>query len=291
MRVIKTGVVGGPILGTLAAEQNNFRSLEANADIVLDPDGAGEIKLNSHTQVNAGSSLRLADDNSSNFIGLTAPSNVDANITYTLPGADGANGHVIVTNGAGSLSFTDISFETTDQTTDTGTYYPLLAATAPSTGSFTSVNTSSSRMTFTPSSGTLTVTRLTVGTAADITMTAGSINGVPVGASTASTGAFTTLTASSITETSSIAYKENVTPIDNALEAVTKLAGVIYDRKDGSSTNEAGLIAEEVEKVLPNIVSYKDGKAEGIQYTKLTAYLIEAVKSLTQEVKDLKEGK
>lgn len=291
MRRITTGLQGGPILGSLAAEQNNLKTLESNTDIVLDPDGAGEVKLNSHAQVNSGNALRFADDNNSNYIGLTAPSNVNENLTYTLPGSDGANGHVLVTNGGGSLSFTDISFETTDQTTDTSTYYPLLAGTAPASGSFTSVNTSSSRMTFTPSSGTLAVTRLTVSTAANIVMDNGSINGVPIGASTATTGAFTTLTCSSLTETSSIAYKENVNPINNALDAVTKLSGVVYDRKDGSSVNEAGLIAEEVEKVLPNIVSYKDGKAEGVQYTKLTAYLIEAVKSLTQEVKELKEGR
>ena len=61
------------------------------------------------------------------------------------------------------------------------------------------------------------------------------------------------------------------------------LEGVIYDRKDGSSKREAGLIKEEVEKILPNLV-----KGEGVHYTKLTAYLIEAVKELSAEVTKLK---
>ena len=290
MRRVTTGIIGGPILGTLAVEDNNLKTLEANTDIIIEPNGAGEIRLHKDTQIQDGNELRLADDNSSNYIGLKSPATVNTNVTYTLP-VSPQEGFILTTNASGTLSWVDTNLESVDQTTDTGTYYPLLASNAPANGSITGVNTSSSRMTFTPSSGTLAVTRLTVSTAANIVMDNGSINNVPVGASTASTGAFTTLTANSITETSSIAYKENVTPIDNALEAVTRLAGVIYDRKDGSSTNEAGLIAEEVEKVLPNIISYKDGKAEGIQYTKLTAYLIEAVKSLTQEVKDLKEGK
>lgn len=290
MRRVTTGIIGGPILGTLAVEDNNLKTLEANTDIIIEPNGAGEIRLHKDTQIQDGNELRLADDNSSNYIGLKSPATVNTNVTYTLPESP-QEGFILTTNASGTLSWVDTNLESVDQTTDTGTYYPLLASNAPANGSITGVNTSSSRMTFTPSSGTLAVTRLTVSTAANIVMDNGSINNVPIGASTASTGAFTTLTANSITETSSIAYKENVTPIDNALEAVTRLAGVIYDRKDGSSTNEAGLIAEEVEKVLPNIVSYKDGKAEGIQYTKLTAYLIEAVKSLTQEVKDLKEGK
>ena len=97
-----------------------------------------------------------------------------------------------------------------------------------------------------------------------------------------------TVTVTRLVETSSIAYKENVNPIDNALELVNKLTGVTYDRKDGTSKKEAGLIAEEVAKILPNIVQLnKDGSADGVQYTKLTAYLIEAVKSLTKQVEEL----
>jgi hypothetical protein len=101
----------------------------------------------------------------------------------------------------------------------------------------------------------------------------------------------TGLSATSITETSSIVYKENVNPIMQALDAIVQLTGVTYDRKDGSRTNEAGLIAEEVNKVLPNIVTKNDeGNPEGIQYTKLTAYLIECIKELKSEI-DILKGK
>jgi hypothetical protein len=101
----------------------------------------------------------------------------------------------------------------------------------------------------------------------------------------------TGLSATSITETSSIAYKENVNPIMSALEAIMQLTGVTYDRKDGSRTNEAGLIAEEVNKVLPNLVTKnEEGNPEGIQYTKLTAYLIECIKELKSEI-DILKGK
>ena len=95
-----------------------------------------------------------------------------------------------------------------------------------------------------------------------------------------------------ITETSSIALKENVSPITNALDAIMSLVGVTYDRKDGSRNNEAGLIAEAVDAVLPNLVTHdKDGNAEGVQYSKLTAYLIEAVKALKAEIDELKGKK
>ena len=98
-----------------------------------------------------------------------------------------------------------------------------------------------------------------------------------------------TMTATSIVESSSIALKENVNPITNALAIISQLNGVTYDRKDGSSDNEAGLIAEEVNRVLPNLVSLDDdGKPMGVKYTKLTAYLIEAIKSLKDEIDELK---
>ncbi len=96
------------------------------------------------------------------------------------------------------------------------------------------------------------------------------------------------VTATTVVETSSIAFKENVNPIEDALNKVLQLVGVTYDRKDGSKLNEAGLIAEEVNKVLPNLVSRDDeGNAYGLQYTKLVAYLIESIKTLNTRIEQL----
>ena len=87
-----------------------------------------------------------------------------------------------------------------------------------------------------------------------------------------------------LTELSSIKIKKNIKPIENALETITKLQGVTYDRIDGTKTNEVGLIAEEVEKLIPSLVSYDNkGNVQGLNYSRLVAYLIEAVKEL-QEV-------
>jgi hypothetical protein len=95
----------------------------------------------------------------------------------------------------------------------------------------------------------------------------------------------------SLTESSSIKLKSNINPITGALSSILSLNGVTYDRKDNSVKNEAGLIAEEVESILPNIVA-KDATGEpiGINYTKLTAYVIEAIKELKQEIDTLKSG-
>jgi hypothetical protein len=103
-----------------------------------------------------------------------------------------------------------------------------------------------------------------------------------------STGTFT---ATAIVESSSITLKENIEPIENALDSILKLSGVTYDRRD-TQVHEAGLIAEWVDKVIPELVTKdQNGNAVGIKYSKLSAYLIECVKSLKQEIDELKVEK
>ncbi len=50
-------------------------------------------------------SFKEADDNGSHMITLAAPASVSSNLTFTLPGTDGSDGHVLKTNGSGTLSF------------------------------------------------------------------------------------------------------------------------------------------------------------------------------------------
>jgi hypothetical protein len=98
------------------------------------------------------------------------------------------------------------------------------------------------------------------------------------------------VTATTITETSSIQFKENIRPLANPLLAISQLAGVTYDRRDGTSKDEVGLIAEAVYQVIPELVSLDEhGKPYGIKYTKLTAYLIECIKDLQTQIDQLKK--
>jgi hypothetical protein len=78
---------------------------------------------------------------------------------------------------------------------------------------------------------------------------------------------------------SSRRWKTNIQPLQNALSKVEQLRGVSYDLK-GSGKHEIGVIAEEVGNVVPEVVSYeKNGKdAAGVDYSRLTALLIEATK-------------
>lgn len=272
MRKISTGVQGGPVLGTFTALENNLKTIPNNVDIVFDPNGTGETKVNSHMQINSAQSLKFADADSSNYVALKAPATVASNLTLTLPTGTPSNGQVIKTNASGVLSFASASVPSANNTTSTGTYYVMLSDDADAEdGEVNTLVYSQGKCTFVPSTGTLTAT---VVNSPSFTGTNATLTG--------------TMSAATITETSSIALKENISPIENALDAVLKLAGKMYDRKDGSSKNEIGMIAEEVNEVIPEVVSKdENGNPQAIYYSRLTAYLVEAIKDLKTQVDKL----
>ena len=84
--------------------------------------------------------------------------------------------------------------------------------------------------------------------------------------------------------------KENVVRIENGLSLVEQLRGVRFDWKEGfqQETNtdkgkrQIGVIAQEVEKVLPEVVSEDAQGFKSVNYPTLTAVLIESVKDLKQ---------
>lgn len=290
-RRISTGISGKNVLGSIVAVGNSLRSIVANDDINLEPIGTGIVSSSAHVHINDGKSIRLFDDDTSNHIAFTAPANVASDVTLTFPADTGTAGYVLQTDGTGTLSWAQAVVSVTNNTTDTTTHYPAL--TTSTSGGIDGIRVTNSKLSFVPSTGVLTVTGISTTslsvtgagttTLASVDINGGNIDSTTIGSAGPAAGTFTTLTATSITETSSIVYKENVNPINDALNSVLQLTGVTYDRKDGSAIKEAGLIKEEVEKVLPNVV-----KGDGINYTKLTAYLIEAVKELTDEVNNLK---
>ena len=98
------------------------------------------------------------------------------------------------------------------------------------------------------------------------------------------------VTGASFTPVSSIAHKTNVKTYDNALETVKKLRGVSFNWKD-SGKPSVGLIAEEVDKVIPEVVAHNDKDATGVNYDSLVGVLVEAVKEQQTELDTLREQK
>ena len=89
------------------------------------------------------------------------------------------------------------------------------------------------------------------------------------------------------TESSSIRLKENITPLDPALDKVNQLEAVSYN-KIGADDREVGLIAEDVAELFPEVVTYnEEGQPQGIQYQRLSVILLKAVQELTERVNKL----
>ena len=85
---------------------------------------------------------------------------------------------------------------------------------------------------------------------------------------------------------SDVILKENIKTIDNALDKVTKLRGVEYDYKDNKK-HSIGVIAQEVEEVLPELVNGSEQKS--VAYGNIAAVLIEAIKEQNEVINKMKK--
>jgi hypothetical protein len=97
------------------------------------------------------------------------------------------------------------------------------------------------------------------------------------------------LEAGTFNTTSDISLKENICTFENAMDVVAGLRGVRFTwKKNGIKT--VGLIAQEVEKVLPELIGTNaDTGLKSVSYANMVAVLIEAVKELKAEIEELKK--
>jgi len=94
------------------------------------------------------------------------------------------------------------------------------------------------------------------------------------------------VTASDFNSTSDINLKENIQTVDNALDVINSLRGVKFDWKENNKPSY-GVIAQEIEKILPELVSDTDVKT--VNYNGIIGILIEAVKELSSQIEELKK--
>ena len=92
-----------------------------------------------------------------------------------------------------------------------------------------------------------------------------------------------------LVETSAKKYKKCITSLNPQLDNIKKLSPVEFTWKE-TEREDVGFIAEDVEKVLPKLVSYEDnGELHGVQYSKLTAILVKAIQEQQEQIDKLKE--
>lgn len=91
-------------------------------------------------------------------------------------------------------------------------------------------------------------------------------------------------------------FKKDITPLRGALDKVNNLQGVNYNwrtdeykEKNFSDKRNIGIIAQELEKVVPEVVHTGSDGYKSVEYSKLVPLLIEAIKEQQEEIKQLKE--
>ncbi len=143
----------------------------------------------------------------------------------------------------------------TDETASASTYYPIL--TTATSGTLSTVNVSSTKLSFQPSTG--------------------------------------TVTATDFSATSDERLKNIVQEVDNAIKLVESLRGVEYHWNDmakvigvsNDDRKQVGLIAQDVEKLYPTLVTKGEDGYLRVSYDRLVPILVEAIKELNERVKRL----
>lgn len=171
-RRLTTGEVGGSYGGVNIT--NTEISAAPDLDITVDPAGTGIFRIAGDTQLTSQSDLRFGDSDDSNYVAFQAPATIASNIVWTLPSADGSSGEFLSTNGSGTLSWAAGSVTISDNIADSGTNY--LTFTTATSGDITEARVSSTKLSYQPSTGTLTSVLLTVnGNVASSSSSTGSI--------------------------------------------------------------------------------------------------------------------
>jgi hypothetical protein len=179
------------------------------------------------------------------------------NTTFTSIGSQGqlltaGIGGVPIWTAQSSLSIANTQITGTigativDDTTTASTRYPLFEDAT--SGTLTTVNVSSTKLTYVPSTGTLSSTV--------------------------------------VTSTSDEKLKENIVTISDPIDTIKKLRGVEYNWKDNGNKS-MGVIAQEVEKVLPYLVSENEN-GKTVMYQNMIGLLIEAIKEQQKQIDELR---
>jgi len=92
-----------------------------------------------------------------------------------------------------------------------------------------------------------------------------------------------------ITAYSDESLKDNIKQIEGAVEKVCALRGVEFDRNDlEENPHQIGVIAQEVEKIIPEVVLTHEDGIKSVAYGSLVGLLIEAVKEQQEQINELK---
>ena len=95
-----------------------------------------------------------------------------------------------------------------------------------------------------------------------------------------------------VTAFSDVILKDNINTIDNALARVQGMRGVFFNRKDNNQMRQTGVIAQEVQPFLPEVVreTKDEKKIKSVAYGNMVGVLIEAIKELNAKIEELQHA-
>jgi len=252
-------------------------------------------------------------------VGAMFSSNTESGITVTYQDGDGTIDLTVGTlnqntTGSAATLTTPRAFSLTGDVTASGVNFDGSGAVALSTSiaantvGISELNVtdgSSGQFLQTNGSGTLTFATVTTPTLASLNLdTDDDVQFDSFGVGTAASGTTGEIRATNdVTAfySSDVALKEDIVNISNPLDAVEKLNGVLFnwkqsyiDQRGGEDgyfvrRKDVGVIAQDVEKVLPEAVATRSDGVKAVKYDRLTCLLIEAVKALKLEIEELKK--
>jgi hypothetical protein len=272
--ILPAGTVSGSAQITAASTTGFATGVKTQLDANTVVSGSGQINVASTT-----GDIALGTRTSGNYVASLV---AGTNITLSNNSGEGATPTIGLTNNAITVGSTAIS----------------LGGSATTIAGLTSVTSTGFTGALTGNASTAT-TAGTVTTAAQTAITSvGTLTSLTVSGATA-TGALTVTGAVTATGditayfTSDKRHKNNIQTIPNALEKVSKLNGVTWEWNDDvnevtKSTPKTGLIAQEVQEVLPEVVKTRDDGFLALDYSKMMGLLVEAIKEQQIQIEELK---